>query len=102
MSSIILDDLINKLEDYDENDIEIIKKAYKYAEDLHEGQFRQSGEPYVSYRLNVAYILAEMHTDKDTICARLSHDTMEDTNITKEGDYIVWRLFKKQISCFKV
>lgn len=84
MSSIILDDLINKLEDYNEKDIEIIKKAYKYAEDLHEGQFRQSGEAYISHPLNVAYILADMHADKDTICSGLLHDTMEDTNITKE------------------
>ena len=84
MSNIISDDLISKLEDYNESDIEIIKKAYKYAEDLHDGQFRQSGESYISHPLNVAYILADMHADKDTICAGLLHDTMEDTNITKE------------------
>ena len=84
MSNIILYDLISKLEDYNESDIEIIKKAYKYAEDLHNGQFRQSGEAYISHPLNVAYILADMHADKDTICAGLLHDTMEDTNITKE------------------
>ena len=45
---------------------------------------RQSGEPYISHLLNVAYILAEMHADRDTICAGLLHDTLEDTNITKE------------------
>ena len=84
MNSIILDDLINKLKDYNKHNIESIKKAYKYAEDLHKGQFRQSGEAYISHPLNVAYILADMHADKDTICAGLLHDTMEDTNITKE------------------
>lgn len=45
---------------------------------------RQSGEPYISHPLNVAYILAEMHADRDTICAGLLHDTLEDTKVTKE------------------
>ena len=45
---------------------------------------RQSGDPYISHPLNVAYILAEMHADRDTICAGLLHDTLEDTNISKE------------------
>ena len=45
---------------------------------------RQSGEKYISHPLNVAYILAEMQADADTICAGLLHDTLEDTNITKE------------------
>ena len=74
--------MIKKYND-DEEDINQIKKAYDYAKDLHEGQFRQSGEPYIIHPLNVAYILAEMHADTDTICAGLLHDTLEDTNITK-------------------
>ncbi len=61
-----------------------MKKAYDYAEQLHDGQMRQSGEPYISHPLNVAYILAEMHADRDTICAGLLHDTLEDTDISKE------------------
>ena len=64
--------------------MKIVKKAYEYADNLHSGQKRQSGEPYISHPLNVAYILAEMHADKDTICAGLLHDTLEDTNIIKE------------------
>ncbi len=51
---------------------------------MHSGQFRQSGEPYISHPLNVAFILAEMHADRDTICARLLHDTLEDTETIKE------------------
>lgn len=45
---------------------------------------RQSGEPYIGYPLNVTYIWSEVHADRDTICDGLSHDTLEDTNITKE------------------
>ncbi len=83
-NNITLNDLLIKLEEYNKEEVEIVKKAYEYADNLHSGQKRQSGEPYVSHPLNVAYILAEMHADKDTVCAGLLHDTLEDTNITKE------------------
>ena len=78
------EDLFNKIKEYNSEEVELVKKAYEYAENLHNGQYRQSGEPYISHPLNVAYILAEMHADGDTICAGLLHDTLEDTNITKE------------------
>ncbi len=84
MNNITLNDLLIKLEEYNKEEVEIVKKAYLYAGNLHSGQKRQSGEPYISHPLNVAYILAEMHADRDTICAGLLHDTLEDTNITKE------------------
>ena len=84
MINITLNDLLNKLEEYNKEEIDIIKKAYEYANNLHQWQKRQSGEPYISHPLNVAYILAEMHADKDTVCAGLLHDTLEDTDITKE------------------
>lgn len=85
MEKITFEKFINLIKKYndDEEDINQIKKAYDYAKDLHEGQFRQSGEPYIIHPLNVAYILAEMHADTDTMCAGLLHDTLEDTNITK-------------------
>ncbi len=83
-NSITLQDLLNKLREYNPEEVEIVKRAYEYADILHKGQMRQSGEPYISHPLNVAYILAEMHADRDTICAGLLHDTLEDTNITKE------------------
>ena len=84
MNNITLNDLLVKLEEYNKEEVEIVKKAYEYADNLHSGQKRQSGEPYISHPLNVAYILAEMHADRYTICAGLLHDTLEDTNITKE------------------
>lgn len=84
MESLKLNDLLAKVAEYNIENLEIIKKAYYYAEELHKGQKRQSGEDYIIHPLNVAYILAQMHADKDTICAALLHDTIEDTEITKE------------------
>lgn len=83
-NSITLQDLLNKLREYNPEEVEIVKRAYEYADTLHKGQMRQSGKPYISHPLNVAYILAEMHADRDTICAGLLHDTLEDTKVTKE------------------
>ena len=84
MESITLEKLLDEVRKYNPTEVEIIKKAYEYAKTLHEGQYRQSGEPYIIHPLNVAYILAEMHADRDTVCAGLLHDTIEDTKITKE------------------
>lgn len=84
MNTLTIDDLINVIKKYNPEEVEIIKKAYYYAEELHKGQKRQSGEDYITHPLNVAYILASMHADRDTVCAGLLHDTLEDTHITKE------------------
>ena len=84
MNTLTLEDLIIKIKEYNPDAIDMVKKAYSYADYLHDGQKRQSGEPYIIHPLNVAYILAEMHADQDTICAGLLHDTLEDTNTTKE------------------
>ena len=83
MNSITLQNLLDKVKEYSPSSVESVKKAYEYAEILHSGQTRQSGEPYIIHPLNVAYILAEMHADSDTVCAGLLHDTIEDTNIPK-------------------
>ena len=84
MNCIEFEDLKDMIKDYDLEEIEMITKAYNYAKDLHYGQVRQSGEPYITHPLNVAYILAEMHADCNTICAGLLHDTLEDTEISKK------------------
>ncbi len=59
-------------------DIAKIRAAYEFAAKMHEGQFRDSGEPYISHPLAVAEIVAGMHLDTDSICAALLHDTVED------------------------
>ena len=81
---ITIDDLLEMVKEYNQEDLCKIRKAYEMADDLHKGQMRQSGEPYISHPLNVSYILAEMHADSDTLCAALLHDTLEDTSATKE------------------
>ncbi len=58
--------------------IEKIVAAYEYARDLHEGQFRVSGDAYISHPVAVAEIVAGLELDTDSICAALLHDTVED------------------------
>ena len=84
MEKLSIEDVINNLSFYTDLEKTMVRKAYSYADELHKNQFRQSGEPYIMHPLNVAYILSEMHADADTICAGLLHDTIEDTNTTKE------------------
>ena len=84
MNNLTLKDLLDKLKIYNPDEVGVIERAYEYADTLHQGQVRQSGEPYISHPLNVVYILTNMHADRDTICAGLLHDTLEDTNVTKE------------------
>lgn len=84
MSNVTYFDLFERIKNYSKDDLEKINKAYHFAEQLHNGQFRQSGEPYIVHPLSVAYTLAEMRADADTICAGLLHDVIEDSNITKE------------------
>ena len=59
-------------------DTQKICDAYLYAKELHAGQFRLSGEPYVSHPIAVAEIVSGLELDTDAICAALLHDTVED------------------------
>ena len=59
-------------------DIGKITRAFEYANDLHQGQFRVSGEAYISHPIAVAEIVAGLELDTDSICAALLHDTVED------------------------
>lgn len=81
---ITIDDLIENVKLYNEEEVSKILKAYDMASMLHKGQLRQSGEEYIIHPLNVAYVLSEMRADADTICAGLLHDTLEDTKVTKQ------------------
>ena len=71
--------LLEYLEKSERNyDLSKITEAYYYADKLHEGQMRLSGEPYISHPVSVARIVAELGLDTDSICAALLHDTVED------------------------
>lgn len=61
-----------------------IEAAYHLSDSAHAGQFRKSGEPYISHPLAVAEILADWHLDAQALMAALLHDVMEDTAITKQ------------------
>ena len=81
-NEITINTLINLVDTYDKDAEQVIRRAYELASYLHRNQLRQSGEPYIIHPLNVALILAEMQADRDTICAALLHDTLEDTETT--------------------
>jgi GTP pyrophosphokinase len=64
-------------------DMTRLETAYDFSKNAHSGQFRASGEPYVSHPLAVANILAQLHLDPQALTAALLHDVMEDTEISK-------------------
>ena len=65
-------------------DLDRIEEAYRFSDAAHQGQFRQSGEPYISHPVAVAGILSEWQLDAQTLSAALLHDVMEDTHVSKE------------------
>ena len=80
-----INDVINELKKHHKKaNTKLVLKAYHYAESNHRGQLRKSGEPYIIHPLQVAYILATIELDENTICAALLHDIVEDTSITHQ------------------
>ena len=81
-----LEDLIDKVKTYinSDEDIAIIEKAYYFAKNKHEGQIRYSGEEYINHPLATAIILTSVYADTATICAGILHDTLEDTDTTRQ------------------
>jgi guanosine-3',5'-bis(diphosphate) 3'-pyrophosphohydrolase len=65
--------------------VNLVRRAYFYAEQAHEGQSRRSGENYVTHPLAVASILFEMHMDHQSLMAAMLHDVIEDTGLTREA-----------------
>ena len=72
------EELLAKIKESGSYDYEKILKAYQYAERLHEGQKRISGEDYIIHPLSVAEIVFDLQLDTDSICAAFLHDTVED------------------------
>lgn len=67
-----------------ESDLKFLDKAFETAKDLHKGQFRKDGTPYISHPVEVALILAKLEFNIDVVCAALLHDVVEDCGYTIE------------------
>ncbi|HET6439022.1 MAG TPA: bifunctional (p)ppGpp synthetase/guanosine-3',5'-bis(diphosphate) 3'-pyrophosphohydrolase [Anaeromyxobacter sp.] len=80
-----LNDILDRVTSYHPDpDLDLIKKAYVYSAKVHQGQLRQSGEPYLIHPLEVAGLLAELKLDEASVVTGLLHDTIEDTLATAE------------------
>ena len=91
----IYDVISKKKETTKKADVKLIMKAYELANEKHKKQKRGSGEPYIIHPLNVAYILAEIGLDDNTICAALLHDVVEDTDMESKD---IEKLFGEEIA----
>ena len=89
-------DLYTQLKkDFPLNQVNLMRQAYTFASNAHDGQERMDGKPYISHPLEVARILVEMNMDVDSICAGLMHDVLEDCNIEKRN---IDKIFGKDVS----
>ncbi|HTD06439.1 bifunctional (p)ppGpp synthetase/guanosine-3',5'-bis(diphosphate) 3'-pyrophosphohydrolase [Undibacterium sp.] len=78
-------DLTSRLSEYlSPGDLKLVKEAYRFSDEMHLGQVRKSGEPYISHPIAVAEICAEWKLDVQAIMAALLHDVMEDQDVKKE------------------
>jgi hypothetical protein len=76
----LIDDLLNYLAVHRASaDMELIMRAYEAAAHWHHGQFRKSGDPYITHPVAVAMILAQARADDASLCAALLHDVVDDT-----------------------
>ncbi|MBK8970798.1 MAG: bifunctional (p)ppGpp synthetase/guanosine-3',5'-bis(diphosphate) 3'-pyrophosphohydrolase [Hahellaceae bacterium] len=81
-----IDSLAERLQTYlDTSQVNVVRRAYYYAEQAHEGQYRRSGEPYIVHPLAVAQVLADLQLDHQCLAAAMLHDVIEDTGIPKEA-----------------
>ena len=80
-----IEDIINKMKKNNrKSDTKLITRAYNFAKEHHGDQQRKSGEPYIIHPVQVAYTLADLGLDDQSICAALLHDVVEDTPITHQ------------------
>ena len=81
---VTINEILEKAHAYieDEEQLAVIEKAYVFAKEKHEGQYRKSGEAYIYHPMNVALILISIYADYQTISAGLLHDVLEDCDCT--------------------
>ena len=81
--NVTIEEFFEYLQSYlDEKQIALVKTAYEFAAKKHADQKRRSGEPYIIHPTQVAYILAQMKMDEETLAAAFLHDVVEDTDTT--------------------
>lgn len=91
-----LSELVAQFKSYNPNaDTAMLEKAYRFAQNAHKDQKRETGEPYFNHCVAVAKILLDFNLDEETICAGLLHDTVEDTGVTAED---LKREFNKDVA----
>jgi GTP pyrophosphokinase len=91
-----LEQIVSELAGYFPNaDLPLVRRAYQFAAQAHDGQTRKSGDPYVTHPLAVAQIIAELKLDVASVCAGLLHDCVEDTSATIEQ---LSELFGKEVA----
>tara|TARA_Y100001960_G_C14780045_1_gene886001 strand:- start:4631 stop:6772 length:2142 start_codon:yes stop_codon:yes gene_type:complete len=91
-----IDVLSEKLSTYlDPRQIEQVNKAYEFASEAHSGQFRTSGDPFVSHPIAVANILSSFQVDEDSLSAAMLHDVIEDCGIPKK---VIEEQFNKNVA----
>lgn len=96
MPSEIFANLMNRIRSYHpSDDLSMVQRAYELADQAHNGQLRKSGEPYIIHPLQVAYILADLELDIESITAGILHDVVEDTDYTTED---IERMFNKEVA----
>ena len=95
--NLTIDNLLDKVKEYDDNKkhLDMIRKAYEYANSKHFNQKRITGDDYIQHPLNVALILTNINSDYKAICAALLHDTIEDSDGTYEE---ISKLFDKEVA----
>ena len=91
----IFDDMVQRLNQKNSEDVANVIKAYNFAKKLHSKQFRKSGEPYILHPVQVAEILEKLNFNTDVISAALLHDTVEDCGVTIQE---LEQTFNKNIS----
>ena len=88
--------LSKKLSDYlDPKKVKQVNKAYDFACEAHSGQYRSSGDPYVTHPIAVASILGNFRMDEDSLTAAMLHDVMEDSGIPKS---VIEKKFNKEVA----
>jgi len=93
---ITIDEILSEIQTYNQNaSIDQIKKAFDFSAKAHEGQKRKSGEPYLIHPLEVAKLLTQLKMDDASIIAAILHDTIEDTDVTKDE---IEKKFGKEIA----